>query len=73
MKNAIMIRKTRPISISKLPDKSDSTEYYKMLMEQSAKAECQAVLDTKKLYGPMTEKAQIEAIAWAYDVTVKTV
>lgn len=73
MKNAIMIRMTKPISIAKLPDKSESDTYYRKLMEQSAKAECQAILDSKKLYGPMTEKAQIDAISWAYDVSVKTV
>ena len=46
MKNAIMIRMTKPISIAKLPDKSESDTYYRRLMEESAKAECQAILDT---------------------------
>ena len=58
MKNAIMIRMTKPISIAKLPDKSESDTYYRKLMEQSAKAECQAILDTKKLYGPMTRSEE---------------
>lgn len=70
MKNAIMIRMTKPISIAKLPDKSESDTYYRKLMEQSAKAECQAILDSQKLYGPMTEDQQIDAISWAYDIKV---
>lgn len=73
MKNAIMIRMTKPISIAKLPDKSESDTYYRRLMEESAKAECQAVLDTQKLYGPMTEGQQIDAIAWAYDIKVSRI
>jgi hypothetical protein len=73
MKNAIMIRMTKPISIAKLPDKSESDTYYRKLMEQSAKAECQAILDSQKLYGPMTEDQQIDAIAWAYDIKVSRI
>jgi hypothetical protein len=73
MKNAIMIRMTKPISIAKLPDKSESDTYYRKLMEQSAKAECQAILDSQKLYGPMTEDQQIDAIAWAYDIRVSRI
>lgn len=70
MKNAIMIRMTKPISIAKLPDKSESDTYYRRLMEQSTKAEVQAILDTKKLYGPMTSDEQEETVAWAYDIKV---
>ena len=73
MKNAIMIRMTKPISIAKLPDKSESDTYYRKLMEQSAKAECQAILDSQKLYGPMTEDQQIDAISWAYDIKVSRI
>lgn len=73
MKNAIMIRMTKPISIAKLPDKSESDIYYHKLMEQSSKAECQAILDSKKVYGPMTEDQQIDAIAWAYDIKVSRI
>ena len=70
MKSAIMIRRTSPISVAKLPNKWDSEEYYKKLMLVSAKAECQAIMDTGKTYGPMTEAQQIAAIEWAYDVKV---
>ena len=73
MKNAIMIRMTKPISIAKLPYKSESDTYYRKLMEQSAKAECQAILDSQKLYGPMTEDQQIDAIGWAYDIKVSRI
>jgi len=41
-------------------------------MQESAKALCQAVLDSGHLYGPMTEAQQVEAISWAYDVKVMT-
>lgn len=70
MKNAIMIRRTKPISLSKLPDRSGSEKFYEAAMQESAKAEAQAVLDTGKLYGPMTEQQQVDAISWAYDVQV---
>ncbi len=70
MKSAIMIRRTSPISVAKLPNKWDSEEYYKKLMLTSAKAECQAIMDTGKTYGPMTEAQQIASIEWAYDVKV---
>lgn len=70
MKSAVMIRKTKPISLSKLPDRSGSEKFYEAAMEQSAKAEAQAVLDTGKVYGPMSEQDQIEAIFWAYGVQV---
>ncbi len=73
MKNAIMIRMTKPISIAKLPDKSESDTYYRKLMEQSSKAECQAILDTKKVYSALTEDQQIDAIAWAYDIKVSRI
>ena len=86
MKNAIMIRMTKPISIAKLPDKSESDTYYRKLMEQSAKAECQAILDSKKLYGHLSERnkhgkidpvkeenLQSQLVAWAFDVKIATV
>ena len=70
MKKACMILKSGPISVAKLPNKWDSEEYYKKLMLTSAKAECQAIMDTGKTYGPMTEAQQIASIEWAYDVKV---
>jgi hypothetical protein len=72
MINAIMIRKTKPMSIHRLPERSDSEKRYQYGMQESAKALCQAVLDSGHLHGPMTEAEQIEAISWAYDVKVMT-
>lgn len=72
MKNAIMIRQTKPPAINRLPDRSDSPKHYEYGMQESAKALCQAVLDSGHLYGPMTEAQQVEAISWAYDVKVMT-
>lgn len=77
MKSAVMIRQTGPISLHKLPNRSDSEEYYRRLMEASTKAEAQAILNTDKLYGPFDAKnpernykLAKEAIEWAFDCTV---
>ena len=86
MKNAIMIRMTKPISIAKLPDKSESDTYYRKLMEQSTKAEVQAILESNKLYGHLSQKdingkidpakedkMQSQLVAWAFDVKIASV
>lgn len=70
MKSAIMIRRTKPISVSRLPDRSDSREKYFAAMLEGSKALCQSILETNKLHGPMTEMEQVDAIGWAYDVKV---
>ncbi len=71
--NALVIRNTKPISTSKLPDRSDSELRYIHAMREGSKALCQAVLDTGRTYEAMTEKQQLEAIAWAYDVKIEIV
>lgn len=74
MKSAIMIRMSGPISTSKLPNRSDSEEFYKRVMENSAKAELQTILEKgKRLYGPMSEEDQFAAIEWAYDVKINSI
>ena len=70
MKSAIMIRRTGPISVNKLPDRSDSEIRYQAAMERGSKAFLQAILDTGKVYGPMTQQQELEAISWAYNVDV---
>jgi hypothetical protein len=76
MKSAVMILESGPISLHKLPNRSDSEEYYRRLMEASTKAEAQAILKTDKLYGPFHKNPQRnydlakEAIEWAFDCTV---
>ena len=70
VKNAIMIRQTKPPAINRLPDRSDSPKHYEYGMLQSAKALLQAILESGRVHGPMTDEQQIDAIAWAYDVKV---
>lgn len=70
MKNAIMIRQTKPPAINRLPDRSDSRKHYEYGMQESAKALLQAILESGKVHGPMTDRQQVDAISWAYDVKV---
>lgn len=70
MKSAIMIRKTGPISVNKLPDRSDSEIRYHAAMERGSKALLQAIFETGKIHGFMTREQEIEAISWAYNVDV---
>jgi hypothetical protein len=66
-----MIRQSKPPSINRLPDRSDSRKHYEYGMQQSSKALLQAILETGKIHGPMSEDQQIRSIAWAYDVAIK--
>lgn len=69
-RSALMIRRTRPLSISKLPERGDGDRRYRGAMEEGSKALCQAILETGQLHGPMSEQKQIDAVSWAYDVTI---
>ena len=70
IRSTASIRKRGPTRIYQLKECFGTEELFAYGMQESSKALCQAILDTGKLHGPMTEKQQTEAIAWAYGIQV---
>jgi len=70
--NAFMTRLPARINSTKLPSKESDAQYFAQLVEGSRDLAI-AILKSKKLHGPMSEKEQIDLVAWAYDVNITTV
>jgi hypothetical protein len=70
--NGFMTRLPARIQSSKLPSKDTDAQYYAALVEGSREL-AKAILKTKKLHGPMTNKEQIDLVGWAYDVNITVV
>lgn len=61
-----MVRKPEDIPMEKIQKKSDTESVYNGHMIRASKMHAKMIFETGKIFGPMTDDEQAEAIAWAY-------
>lgn len=60
--------KSMALSPRKLEIRDQAIEWERKKIIEGSRALAQAIIGTKKLFGPMTVDQQIEAVKYAYDI-----
>lgn len=68
--NGFVVRRSTQISAKDIVESKDAVIKFNKMINEGSRLLCKAILDTKKLHGPLTLQKQREAIEYAYNVRI---
>lgn len=68
--NGFVVRRSAPLDENDIVQSKDSIIRFRKMLHRGSIELCKAILESGRLHGHMTEKQQMDSIAYAYQVGV---